>query len=147
MLTQAFARATARAATRVGAAPQVSPSLFRSGKGEPRLPLVPPGYSCLPACLVRVLISHLQARFASTQAGAVPSFASRTALYATTATAVGTMAWYTHLYGVPFLPEASANTAADDGLHPAKYPFEHYGMLETYNHASLRRGYQGEGIR
>jgi ubiquinol-cytochrome c reductase cytochrome c1 subunit len=54
------------------------------------------------------------------------------------------MAWYLHQFGLPsFLPQASANTAGEDGLHAAAYPWEHKGPFETYNHASIRRGYQG----
>jgi ubiquinol-cytochrome c reductase cytochrome c1 subunit len=63
---------------------------------------------------------------------------------AATAASAGSIAFYTHAYGVPFLPEASANTAAEDGLHPTSYPFEHKGMFETFDHSSIRRGYQGE---
>ncbi|KAL1407555.1 cytochrome c1 [Vanrija albida] len=58
------------------------------------------------------------------------------------AVAVGSTAWYTHLYGIPFLPEASANTAAEVGLHPAEYPWPNKGWLDTFDHASIRRGYQ-----
>lgn len=84
-----------------------------------------------------------QARSASTQASA-PFLASRSAIAGATALSVGSVAWYAHLYGnLPFLPAASANSAADDGLHPANYPFEHKGWFETFNHASIRRGYQG----
>jgi len=84
----------------------------------------------------------LQARFASTSAP-TSAFASRAALAASTAAAAGSAAWYFHLYGsLPFLAEASANTAAEVGLHPASIPFEHKGFLETYNHGSIRRGYQ-----
>jgi ubiquinol-cytochrome c reductase cytochrome c1 subunit len=87
---------------------------------------------------------NMQARFASTSAP-TSAFASRTALAASTAAAAGSAAWYFHLYGsLPFLAEASANTAAEVGLHPAALPFEHKGLLETYNHGSIRRGYQGE---
>ncbi|GFZ47277.1 Complex III subunit 4 [Saitozyma sp. JCM 24511] len=88
-------------------------------------------------------VSPLQARFASTQAGPAQSFlSSRAALVAATAASAGSIAWYTHLYGAPFLPEASANTAAEDGLHPANLPFEHKGWFDTFNHGSIRRGYQ-----
>ncbi|ORX39211.1 cytochrome C1 family-domain-containing protein [Kockovaella imperatae] len=72
-----------------------------------------------------------------------PSFASRTALYGSSLVFAGTLGLYTHLYGLPsFLPEASANTAAEEGLHPTHYPWPHSGPFETYDHGSIRRGYQ-----
>ncbi|PWN33461.1 putative CYT1-cytochrome c1, heme protein [Meira miltonrushii] len=85
-------------------------------------------------------------RHASTQAGGAakaPFFASRTAAYGSTALAVGTMAWYAQMYGngLPFVQEASANMI-DEGLHPAHYPWSHNGSFETFDHASIRRGYQ-----
>lgn len=49
-----------------------------------------------------------------------------------------------NLYGVPGLQEVSANTAADDGLHPAAYPWPQNGPFETFDHSGIRRGYQGE---
>jgi len=83
------------------------------------------------------------ARFASTSNPQSTSFISRSALAASTATAAGSIAWYFHLYGsLPFLQEASANTAAEVGLHPASLPFEHKGWFDTYNHSAIRRGYQ-----
>ncbi|KAL7421115.1 cytochrome c1 [Cryptotrichosporon argae] len=74
-------------------------------------------------------------------AGAAPFWASRTAIAGAASVAVGTTAWYAHLYGMPFVQDASANTAAEDGLHPAQYPWEHRGWFDTFNHASIRRGY------
>ncbi|ORY33061.1 electron transporter [Naematelia encephala] len=84
-----------------------------------------------------------QVRFSSSSTQAqTPFLASRTAVFASTAATVGLTAWYAHLYGISFLPEASANTAAEDGLHPAAYPWPHKGIFETFDHASIRRGYQ-----
>lgn len=34
-----------------------------------------------------------------------------------------------------------ADTEAE-GLHPPHYPWSHYGVLNTFDHASIRRGYQ-----
>ncbi len=63
--------------------------------------------------------------------------ASRATLAAATTLSVGSIAYYTHLYGtIPFLPEASANTAAEDGLHPAAHPWAHRGIFESFDHAS-----------
>jgi len=72
-----------------------------------------------------------------------PSLTSRTALFSSSLVCAGTLGWYTHLYGLPsILPEASANTAAEEGLHPTQYPWAHKGPFETYDHAAIRRGYQ-----
>jgi len=68
---------------------------------------------------------------------------SNTTLVAATGTLVGSVAWYTHLYGtVPFLGEVSANPPAEDGLHPPAYPWSHKGYLDSFDHASIRRGFQ-----
>ncbi|EKD03792.1 electron transporter, transferring electrons within CoQH2-cytochrome c reductase complex [Trichosporon asahii var. asahii CBS 8904] len=84
-----------------------------------------------------------KARFASSMPQPqAPFWASKTALAGATAVTVGTTAWYMHLYGNPFLTEASANTAAEVGLHPAEYPWPNKGWLDTFDHASIRRGYQ-----
>lgn len=37
---------------------------------------------------------------------------------------------------------ADAMTAAEHGLHPPSYAWSHNGPLETFDHASIRRGYQ-----
>ncbi|GAB1518309.1 cytochrome c1 [Rhizoctonia solani] len=65
------------------------------------------------------------------------------AAVAATAASVGSIAWYTHLYGqLPFVGELSANSPAENGLHPASYPWSHKGWLDSFDHASIRRGYQ-----
>ncbi|KAF8899602.1 cytochrome C1 family-domain-containing protein [Gymnopilus junonius] len=82
-------------------------------------------------------------RFASTKASAESFVASRTALVAASAVAVGSIAWYTQLYGsLPFLSEVHASHLSDEGLHPVAYPWSHKGVLDTFDHASIRRGYQ-----
>lgn len=40
------------------------------------------------------------------------------------------------------LVTASAMTAAEHGLHPPAYGWLHNGMFSTFDHASIRRGYQ-----
>lgn len=65
---------------------------------------------------------------------------SRAALLSATAVSAGSIALYANQFGL--LPEASANTAADDGLHPAAHPWAHRGIFETFDHSSIRRGYQ-----
>ncbi|GAA5998568.1 ubiquinol--cytochrome-c reductase catalytic subunit CYT1 [Rhodotorula paludigena] len=86
------------------------------------------------------------ARHASTaahQAGArAASSGNTTAAVALSLVSAGTFAWYSALYGNPLLPEAKAESAADHGLHPAAYPWAHNGPFETFDHASIRRGYQ-----
>ena len=37
---------------------------------------------------------------------------------------------------------ASAMTAAEHGLHPPHYGWSHNGMFDTFDHASIRRGFQ-----
>ena len=37
---------------------------------------------------------------------------------------------------------ANAMTAAEHGLHPPAYDWPHNGMFETFDHASIRRGFQ-----
>ncbi|CAE7225370.1 unnamed protein product [Rhizoctonia solani] len=84
-----------------------------------------------------------KARFASTSSTQANVFSSRATAVAATATSVGSIAWYTHLYGqLPFIGELSANSPAEDGLHPASYPWSHKGWLDSFDHASIRRGYQ-----
>jgi ubiquinol-cytochrome c reductase cytochrome c1 subunit len=85
------------------------------------------------------------ARAASTSSTqSTTSFSSNSAaIVAASLTAVGATAWYTHLYGaVPFLGEVSANSPAEDGLHPTEYPWSHKGLFDSYDHASIRRGFQ-----
>lgn len=61
---------------------------------------------------------------------------SRATLASATAAAVGSIAWYTHLYGsVPFLGEVHASHLSDEGLHPASYPWPHKGPLDSFDHA------------
>lgn len=64
------------------------------------------------------------------------SLASRTALASASILTLGSIAWYTHLYGtLPFLGEVHANSPAEDGLHPTAYPWPHNGLLDTFDHA------------
>ncbi|MBW0470243.1 hypothetical protein O181_009958 [Austropuccinia psidii MF-1] len=67
---------------------------------------------------------------------------SRTAALASSILAVGSITWYTQLYGVPFVSDAKAMTAAEHGLHPPPFPWAHKGPFETFDHAAIRRGYQ-----
>ncbi|KAH8602966.1 cytochrome c1 heme protein [Bisporella sp. PMI_857] len=57
---------------------------------------------------------------------------------AASAMAIGSMAWYYHLYG----PELHAMTPAEEGLHPTKYPWVHAKWTKTFDHQALRRGFQ-----
>ncbi|KAF2749745.1 cytochrome c1, mitochondrial precursor [Sporormia fimetaria CBS 119925] len=52
--------------------------------------------------------------------------------------AVGSVAWYFHLYG----RNVDAMTPAEEGLHPTQYPWEHAKWYRTFDHQALRRGFQ-----
>ncbi|KAG7085260.1 hypothetical protein E1B28_013864, partial [Marasmius oreades] len=86
-------------------------------------------------------------RFASSSSSASNAFeaflGSRITLAGATLFTAGTIAWYSHLYGsLPFLGEAHASHLSDEGLHPTHYPWPHDGFFDTFDHASIRRGYQ-----
>ncbi|KAH7890723.1 cytochrome c1, component of the mitochondrial respiratory chain [Phlebopus sp. FC_14] len=88
-----------------------------------------------------------QARFASSSAAFSSTLesllTSRASLASVTLFSVGSIAWYTHLYGtLPFIGEVHANSLADEGLHPGVYPWPHKGWFDTFDHASIRRGFQ-----
>ncbi|KAJ8522723.1 hypothetical protein ONZ45_g733 [Pleurotus djamor] len=107
-----------------------------------------------PAGLLRSLnVSNISAasrttsaRFASSSASsstANSAFASRTSLATASLFAAGSIAWYTHLYGsLPFVGEVHASHLSEEGLHPASYPWPQSGLFDTFDHASIRRGYQ-----
>jgi len=91
--------------------------------------------------------SFTRVRFASSSSGASNAFQSlmnsRASLVSATLFSAGSIAWYTYLYGsLPFVGEVHANSLADDGLHPGVYPWPHKGLFDTFDHASIRRGYQ-----
>jgi len=68
---------------------------------------------------------------------------SRAALASASLVSVGTIAWYTHLYGtLPFVGEVHASHLSDEGLHAPSYPWPHNGVIDSFDHASIRRGYQ-----
>ncbi|KAG6888659.1 cytochrome c1 [Termitomyces sp. Mi166 len=86
-------------------------------------------------------------RFASTSSTSSAGFEavlnSRATLASVGLFTAGTIAWYTHLYGsLPFVGEVHAGHLADEGLHPPAYPWSHKGHFDTFDHASIRRGYQ-----
>ncbi|KAJ3916717.1 cytochrome C1 family-domain-containing protein [Lentinula edodes] len=92
--------------------------------------------------------SRASVRFASSSASsssnAFESFMnSRLTLASATLFTTGTVAWYAHFYGtLPFLGEVHASHLSDEGLHPVAYPWPHNGFFDTFDHASIRRGYQ-----
>ncbi|KAF8739143.1 Cytochrome C1 family, partial [Rhizoctonia solani] len=104
------------------------------------------GRLSMPDVLLRLAAPEprrVQVRFASTSSTQATFFSSRATAVAATAASVGSIAWYTHLYGqLPFVGELSANSPAENGLHPASYPWSHKGWLDSFDHASIRRGYQ-----
>ncbi|KAG1741116.1 cytochrome c1, component of the mitochondrial respiratory chain [Suillus lakei] len=88
-----------------------------------------------------------QVRFASSSSASSATFesllTSRASLISATLFSVGSIAWYTHLYGsLPFIGEVHANSLADDGLHPAALPWSHKGLFDSFDHSSIRRGFQ-----
>jgi ubiquinol-cytochrome c reductase cytochrome c1 subunit len=52
--------------------------------------------------------------------------------------AIGSVAWYYHLFG----RNVDAMTPAEEGLHPTQYPWEHAKFYKTFDHQALRRGFQ-----
>lgn len=83
-----------------------------------------------------------RASSSSTSAKASEATASPRALTlagtAATAVAVGSLAWYWHLFG----QDVYAMTPAEEGLHATKYPWEHEKWTKTFDHQALRRGFQ-----
>ncbi|KAI7939920.1 hypothetical protein MJO28_013572 [Puccinia striiformis f. sp. tritici] len=75
-------------------------------------------------------------RSASTTTQTESILTSRTAAAVSSILAVGSITWYTQLYGVPFLSEAKAMTAAEHGLHPPSFAWPHKGPFETFDHAA-----------
>ncbi|KAF8498681.1 cytochrome C1 family-domain-containing protein [Russula emetica] len=104
-------------------------------------------FSASRAAPLRVIQrSSSQARFASSSAASPNAFQSlvysRVTLVSATLLATGSFAWYTHLYGtLPFIGEVHASSPGEVGLHPAAYPWPHKGWLDSFDHASIRRGY------
>lgn len=61
---------------------------------------------------------------------------SRLTLASATLLSVGTVAWYTHLYGtLPFIGEAHASHLSDAGLHASAYPWSHKGPFDSFDHS------------
>ncbi|KAM6496866.1 Cytochrome C1 family domain containing protein [Amanita muscaria] len=86
------------------------------------------------------------ARNASTNSSSSSAFESfsnsRATVASLSALTVGSIAWYTHLYGtLPFIGEVHASGLADEGLHPAAHPWSHQGWFDSFDHASIRRGF------
>ncbi|KAF8661284.1 hypothetical protein AX16_001383 [Volvariella volvacea WC 439] len=89
---------------------------------------------------------RIQVRYASTNASSstFENIAnSRATLASLSLLTAGSIAWYTHLYGtLPFVGELHAGHLSDEGLHPTAYPWSHKGWFDSFDHASIRRGYQ-----
>ncbi|KAH8179943.1 cytochrome c1 family protein [Sarocladium implicatum] len=79
----------------------------------------------------------VQKRAASTSSGEASSTSNISAIASSTL-AVGSIAWYYHMYG----PSVNAMTPAEEGLHPTKYPWVHEKWTKTFDHQALRRGFQ-----
>ncbi|KAI0285895.1 cytochrome c1, component of the mitochondrial respiratory chain [Russula aff. rugulosa BPL654] len=103
-------------------------------------------FSASRAAPLRVIQRSSSARFASSSAASPNAFQSlvysRATLVSATLLATGSFAWYTHLYGtLPFIGEVHASSPGEVGLHPAAYPWPHKGWFDSFDHASIRRGY------
>nr|GAT42928.1 predicted protein [Mycena chlorophos] len=94
--------------------------------------------------LPRAVIARNASSSSSSASSAFESFVnSRLTLVSVSLFTAGSVAWYTHLYGsLPFLPQVHASLDSDEGLHPPAYPWPHKGLFDTFDHASIRRGYQ-----
>lgn len=91
--------------------------------------------------ITRQSLSKTSSRASSSAAGAEsassPFHLTATASVATAA-AIGSAAWYYHLYG----QDVFAAAPAEEGLHPTQYPWEHMKWTKTFDHQALRRGFQ-----
>jgi len=87
---------------------------------------------------------QIPSRFASTSSQAAQAaLTSKTSLAAFSLLSIGSISWYTYFYGsLPFIGEVSANSPGEVGLHPLAYPWSHNGLFDTFDHASIRRGFQ-----
>ncbi|KAJ4173911.1 cytochrome c1 [Fusarium falciforme] len=83
-------------------------------------------------------VSKRAASSSSSAAGDASATRLNVAAAASTTLALGSIAWYYHLYG----PVAHAMTPAEEGLHPTKYPWVHNQWFKTFDHQALRRGFQ-----
>ncbi|KAK5990722.1 Complex III subunit 4 [Cladobotryum mycophilum] len=82
---------------------------------------------------------NVSKRAASTSSGAAAEGSRlNIAAAASTTLAVGSLAWYYHLYG----PVAFASSPTEEGLHATQYPWVHQQFLKTFDHQALRRGFQ-----
>ncbi|KIW03313.1 cytochrome c1, heme protein, mitochondrial [Verruconis gallopava] len=94
------------------------------------------------AAAARQQVSRTSKRAASSSSSSTESAAASWKNLASggaaTVVAIGTIAWYYHMFGRPL----HAMTPAEEGLHPTKYPWEHTKFHKTYDHAALRRGFQ-----
>lgn len=73
----------------------------------------------------------------ASEAASSPFYLTATAS-AATAASIGAAVWYYQVFG----REAFAMTPAEEGLHATQYPWEHERWVKTFDHATLRRGFQ-----
>ncbi|KAF2265573.1 hypothetical protein CC78DRAFT_532250 [Lojkania enalia] len=74
----------------------------------------------------------------STAEEAASSWKANALPYGATVVAIGSVAWYYHMFG----RDVDAMTPAEEGLHPTQYPWEHTKWYKTFDHQALRRGFQ-----
>ena len=92
-------------------------------------------------CCIRVLTASASPHHPCTHQSA-SVLNSKASVAVASTVAAGSLAWYSSLYGFPGMDRAKAMTAAEEGLHPPAFPWSHYGALNGFDHASIRRGYQ-----
>ncbi|KAJ1652979.1 cytochrome c1 [Dispira simplex] len=100
--------------------------------------LTTPLASALKRATVRSAVRANQFRFASTQTSQASS--SNWSSTLATATAVALAGTGLGLYALN--QNTSHANMADEGLHAPSYPWPHSGMFDTFDSASIRRGYQ-----
>lgn len=88
----------------------------------------------------RQIVQRTTTRNASSTASEAASspFGLTATATAATIAAVGSAAWYYQVFG----RDAFAMTPQEEGLHATQYPWEHEKWTKTFDHASLRRGFQ-----
>ncbi|KAI0319630.1 cytochrome C1 family-domain-containing protein [Amylostereum chailletii] len=112
-----------------------------------RAALSKPALATARSSVSRPAARSFPVRFASSASASPNAFQSavnsRAALASATLLTAGSVAWYTHLYGnLPFIGEVHASSPGEEGLHPPAYPWPHKGLFDSFDHASIRRGYQ-----
>jgi len=76
-----------------------------------------------------------QAHFSSASGASAATPSNRVGLALGAVTAVSALSYI-------YMNNSVHANMADEGLHPPAYPWSHNGLFDTFDHASIRRGYQ-----